>query len=334
VRLKCYAKINLGLRVIGLRPDRYHELRTVFQTVSLFDTLEAWRARGPSRVVLQCNIGQIADSQNLAARAAADMAAQLKLSGTIHLRLHKRIPMGAGLGGGSSDAAAALRAVARLAGRGPDPACQLAMAAKLGADVPFFLLGGTALGLGRGTEVYALKDVSRSWLVLVHPPVQINTAQAYAALDQQRDARQVQENEKEKRGSPVLPLTESPETDKIYSFCARHWDYGRDCRRDWKRDRVGAPAVAWRDRLELVNDFEAVVLETYPQIARLKKQLIRTGAYPALLSGSGSAVYGLCESRRKAQHAGRELAARFPECRVWVLRTVSGSESLGSFGAR
>ncbi len=296
---------------MGLRPDRYHELRTVFQTVSLFDTLEAWRERGPSRVVLQCNIAPLADSRNLAARAAADMAAQLKLNGTIHLRLHKRIPMGAGLGGGSSDAAAALRAVARLAGRSPESERWLEMAEKLGADVPFFLLGGTALGLGRGTEVYALKDVSRHWLVLVHPPVHVNTPQAYAALDRQRDARQVQRNEKEKRRRPVLPLTESLENDKIHSFCARCWD--------WKRKR---------DELELVNDFEPVVFETYPQIARLKKQLIRTGASPALLSGSGSAVYGLCESRRKAQRAGRELAARFPECRVWVLRTVSGQESL------
>jgi 4-diphosphocytidyl-2-C-methyl-D-erythritol kinase len=83
-----------------------------------------------------------------------------------------------------------------------------------------------------------------------------------------------------------------------------------------------------RERLELANDFEPVVFETYPQIARLKKQLIRSGASPALLSGSGSAVFGLCESRRKAQQAGREMAARFPECRVWVLRTVNGRESL------
>jgi 4-diphosphocytidyl-2-C-methyl-D-erythritol kinase len=313
VRLKCYAKINLGLRVIGLRPDRYHELRTIFQTVSLFDTLEAWRERGPSRIVLQCNIVEIADSVNLAARAATAMADHLKLRGTIHLRLRKRIPMGAGLGGGSSDAAAALRAVAKLAGRAPEPACLLAMAAKLGADVPFFLLGGTALGLGRGTEVYTLKDVSRQWMVLVYPPVHVNTAQAYAALD----ARPEPPQGKEKKKGNAVPLTESPETDKIYSFCASAWDWRRDRVWDWQRERS-----------ELLNDFEPVVLETYPQIARLKKQLIRSGASPALLSGSGSAVFGLCESRRKAQQVATEMAARFPECRVWVLRTVNGRESL------
>jgi 4-diphosphocytidyl-2-C-methyl-D-erythritol kinase len=318
VRLKCYAKINLGLRVIGLRPDRYHELRTIFQTVSLFDTLEAWRERGPSRVILQCNIGQIADSANLAARAAVEMAACLKLSGTIHLRLRKRIPMGAGLGGGSSDAAAALRAVAKLAGRAPDPARLLSMAAKLGADVPFFLLGGTALGLGRGTEVYALKDLSRQWLVLVHPPVHVNTAEAYAALDANLDAQ-------ESAGKPGLPLTESPENDKIHSFCTGGLNRQRNWQWDRKRDGSELDFV-----LDLVNDFEPVVFATHPQIARLKKQLIRMGATPALLSGSGSAVYGLCESKRKAQQISRELAARFPEWRVWVLRTVNGRENLAA----
>jgi 4-diphosphocytidyl-2-C-methyl-D-erythritol kinase len=313
VSLKCYAKINLGLRVIGLRPDRYHELRTIFQTVSLFDTLEAWRERGPSNVVLQCNIGEIANSQNLAVRAAQEMAESIKLSGTIHLRLRKNIPMGAGLGGGSSDAAAALRAVAKLAGRAPDPARVLSMAATLGADVPFFLLGGTALGLGRGTEVYALKDVSRQWLVLVHPPVHLNTAQAYAALDAQGNS-----------GKRLLTLTERPEDDKIHSFCASRLDPQRvNSKRDRQRDKK-------RDGLELVNDFEPVVFATHPQIARLKKQLIRIGATPALLSGSGSAVYGLCESKRKAQEASREMAARFPECRVWVVRTVNGRESLAA----
>jgi 4-diphosphocytidyl-2-C-methyl-D-erythritol kinase len=315
VRVKCYAKINLGLRVTGLRPDRYHELRTIFQTVSLYDTLEAWRERGPSRVLLQCNIGQIADSQNLASRAAAAMAECLKLSGTIHLRLHKRIPMGAGLGGGSSDAAAALRAVMRLAGRTPDPVQLLHIAAKLGADVPFFLLGGTALGLGRGTEVYALKDVTRQWMVLVHPPVHVNTAQAYGALDSMAAAQ-------ESAGKSVLPLTESLENDKIYSFCAGSFDSHRNSQRDRKRDG-----------LEWVNDFEPVVFATHPQIARLKKQLIRIGATPALLSGSGSAVYGLCESRRKAQEASRRIAARFPECRVWVVRTVNGRENLAGMAA-
>ena len=164
----------------------------------------------------------------------------------------------------------------------------LEIAAGLGADVPFFLLGGTALGLGRGTEVYELPDGKRDWLVLVYPGVCVNTAQAYARLDAQSS------------------LTEQQETNKIYSFCASSWD------------RRGV----WP-----VNDFEPVVFASYPQIARLKKWLVAEGASPALMSGSGSAVYGFCGSREKGGRVAKKLAARFPECQVWVLRTVKRSET-------
>jgi len=287
IRLRCYAKINLGLRVLGLRPDRYHELRTVFQTVSLFDTLEMRRARGRG-IDFRCDIPEIAGPENLVVRAAAAMVAELKLAGRIHIKLRKRIPMGAGLGGGSSDAAAALRGVAALAGRSPAPARMLEIAAELGADVPFFLLGGTALGLGRGTEVYELPDSKRDWLVLAYPGVHVSTSQAYAQLD----ARSA--------------LTEPQETNKIYTFCASSWD---------------------RRGVLPVNDFEPVVFASYPQIARLKKWLAAEGASPALMSGSGSAVYGFCGSREKAARVAKRMAARFPECRVWVLRTVKKSET-------
>ncbi len=292
IRLRCYAKINLGLLVLGARPDRYHELRTIFQTVSLFDTLEARLERGRTAIDFSCDVSEITGPENLVVRAAAAMAAELRLRGRIHLRLKKNIPMGAGLGGGSSDAAAALRAVAMLAGRSPRPERALEIAASLGADVPFFLLGGTALGLGRGTEVYGLKDIKRQWLVLGYPPVHVKTAEAYRQMDAHR------------------ALTESSETHKIYRFCASNWDRKGD-----------------RPEFEPVNDFEPVVFATYPKIASLKSFLIRAGASPALLSGSGSAVYGLYGSRQQAEIASRKLEARFPGVRVWVLRTVGRSES-------
>src|SRR5437773_1194211 len=113
----------MGLRVLGVRPDGYHELRTIFQTISLFDTLEATRtrARANNGVAFTCDIPEISGGDNLAARAANAMVAELKLPGRIAIHLRKRIPMGAGLGGGSSDAAAALQAVCRLAGRHPTP---------------------------------------------------------------------------------------------------------------------------------------------------------------------------------------------------------------------
>ncbi len=286
---KCYAKINLGLRVLGLRADRFHELRTIYQTVSLYDTLICARTPGTG-IQFDCDIAEISGPGNLVVRAAAMMAAELRLSGGLRIELRKRIPMGAGLGGGSSDAAAALRAVCRLTGRSPSPKRLLEIAASLGSDVPFFLLGGAALGVGRGTEVYELPDVSRQWMVLAYPGVHVDTARAYRDLD------------------AASSLTETPETDKIHSFCASSWDVR------------GA-------RPELVNDFEPVVLASYPQIARLKKFLVRAGVSAASMSGSGSAVYGLCGGKQQAEAIGRRVSKRFPDCRVWVVRTVGRGEA-------
>ena len=287
--VKCYAKVNLDLRVLGKRDDGYHELRTVFQTVALHDTLEVRLESGPGGVDLECDAAELGGPSNLAARAAEAMRQELGLRGRINLRLTKRIPWGAGLGGGSSDAAAALRAVAQLAGKPVPPERLLAVAAALGADVPFFLLGGTAVGLGRGAEVFPLPDLPRRHVLLVFPGFPVNTAKAYAELDARSAA-----------------LTEGPQTDRIYSFCASLW--GR---------RVCRPE----------NDFETVVFSIYPQVARLKRLLTEAGASPALLSGSGSAVYGLFDSRQQATRAGKSVMARYPAWRVWVSRTVSRKES-------
>ena len=312
--VKCYAKINLGLRVLGKRADGYHELRTVFQTVALHDLLEVRLEKG-SGVALECDAAELGGSDNLAVRAAAAMVEELHLRQRVHLILRKRIPWGAGLGGGSSDAAAALRAVAQLSGKRVPLDRLLKLAAGLGADVPFFLLGGTALGLGRGTEVYALPDFPRRQVVLAFPGVAVNTAAAYADLDragtEPRPYRSAQGVVR--RGGPPRPpsvqegsLTGPSETDKIFSFCASVWG---------------------RQGSRLKNDFETVVFSAYPQVARLKRLLTRAGASPALLSGSGSAVYGLFDSRTRADRAVESVKARHPEWSVWVSRTVSRSEN-------
>jgi 4-diphosphocytidyl-2-C-methyl-D-erythritol kinase len=283
VRLPCYAKINLSLCVLGRRADGYHELRTVFQTIALHDTLELETGRGPAGIEFHCDTPEISGPQNLAARAAAAMVEELGWRARIAVRLRKRIPMGAGLGGGSSDAAAALRGILRLARKALPRERLLALAASLGADVPFFLLGGTALGLGTGTEVYPLPPFPVRRVVLIYPGIHVSTAQAYAELD--------------RRSS----LTPASETDKIFSFCASVGAY--------RGHRPG-------------NDFQPVVFSTYPEIARLQKFLSAAGASPALLSGSGSAVFGLFEDRRQAAAVVRGVARRFPQCQVWLTRTL------------
>ncbi|MBZ5577340.1 MAG: 4-(cytidine 5'-diphospho)-2-C-methyl-D-erythritol kinase [Acidobacteriia bacterium] len=263
-RVRALAKINLDLRVLGKRPDGYHELRTIFQTISLADTLDL--AFTPARET-SIEIGdalQIPD--NLAARAARLALDAMQATGKIEMRLTKRIPMGAGLGGGSSDAAAVLLALPVLTGH-VLPLPQLsALAAELGSDVTFFLLGGAAAGIGRGNEIFPLPDGPARRGVLVAPGIHVSTAEAYRLL------------------SPSL-TTESQQN-KMFSFSSQVW--------------AGGVAEAG------CNDFEAVVFRQHPGLAAIKKRLERAGASPALMSGSGSAVFGLF---RTGDGVSRALAA-------------------------
>jgi 4-diphosphocytidyl-2-C-methyl-D-erythritol kinase len=184
VAVQALAKVNLGLRVLYRRPDGYHELRTVFQTISLADRIEVrYRRAGERRVELTCSRAELEGADNLAARAAARLLEATGSGGEVHIHLEKRIPIGAGLGGGSSDAAAALCALASMLRPQPERRLLLRLAGELGSDVPFFLLGGRALGLGRGSELYPLPDGPQRWVLVVAPPFAVSTAEAYRRLN-------------------------------------------------------------------------------------------------------------------------------------------------------
>jgi 4-diphosphocytidyl-2-C-methyl-D-erythritol kinase len=182
-RVLAFAKINFGLRVLYKRPDGYHELRTVFQTISLADSLDiSWNTSRTTSVTVT-GTPEIPD--NIAARAAHLLLDQLRLTGQVRIGLKKKIPSGAGLGGGSSDAAAILLALPVLAGRRV-PMDQLqTLAAQLGSDVPFFLYGGRALGIGRGEELYPLPETAPIKGLLVAPAIHSSTADAYRDLSPQ-----------------------------------------------------------------------------------------------------------------------------------------------------
>ena len=261
VRVRALAKINLDLRVLGKRPDGFHELRTVFQTISLADTLEIAYTPGRKTAVSLADDLRIAD--NLVVRAAHLVMEAVRATGRIEMRLTKRIPMGAGLGGGSSDAAAVLLALPALLGRTLDLPRLIAAGEQLGSDVPFFLLGGTAAGIGRGSELFPLPDAPARQGILVAPGIHVNTAQAYRDL------------------SPRL-TTESQQN-KIVSF--------QSVTRD-----TGSLASAR-------NDFETVVFEQHRKLATLKKRLVRAGATVALMTGSGSALFGLFADRNGVSRA-------------------------------
>jgi len=180
VRVRAFAKINLDLRVLFKRTDGFHELRTVFQTVSLADRISIrYRLSDQLRISVSGTV-EIAD--NIIARAARLVMSELEASGEIDFDLEKRIPMGAGLGGGSSDAAAVLLALPALVGRRLPLERLHSLASQLGSDVPFFLYGGTAFGIGRGEEIYPAPERKCKYALLAASGVHVSTAEAYGLL--------------------------------------------------------------------------------------------------------------------------------------------------------
>jgi 4-diphosphocytidyl-2-C-methyl-D-erythritol kinase len=260
IRIHAHAKINLHLGILGRRADGYHDVETVLQTLALHDTLTCEIYDGP--FALRCDRPEVpVDASNLVWRAAVLLAEAVGRPGLAErgtrIGIEKRIPMQAGLGGGSADAAAALLALVRLWGLerevGPDTLRRVG--SRLGADVPFFFEGGTALGTGRGDELRPLPDVPASAVVVLMPPFGVPTADAY----RWHDARAV--------ATASLEIGQWPE---------RPGQWGD-----------------WLGRCR--NDFEPVVGERYPEVPEAIAQLEASGATLAALSGSGAAIFGLFE---------------------------------------
>jgi 4-diphosphocytidyl-2-C-methyl-D-erythritol kinase len=286
LRIRAFAKVNLTLPVFNTRGDGYHELRTVFQTVSLCDSINLSFVPGRRTSILLDSSVEIAD--NLMIRAARLVLDATRVSGEVRMNLRKNIPMGGGLGGGSSDAAAVLNWLPRLVGKAVDPDKLHDIASALGSDVPFFLIGGTAAGLGRGEELYPLPDFRGGAGLILVPPLAVSTAEAYSALD--RD------------GAGQLTATE--------------------CFNKMKRFQsfVRGPFV-WASE----NDFEAVVFAREPLLKRLHGALRRSGATLARMSGSGSALFGLYGSRDARDAACAALGRAYPRVRVEPVSLVTRS---------
>lgn len=289
---RAHAKINLDLRVLGTRADGYHELRTVFQSLELHDTLTCRARRGDLEIT--CRDPHVPrDESNLVWKAAQRLWKALGYPGAPRdttVRLEKQIPMQAGLGGGSADAAATLVALARLWAGGVDAPLLRDVAAELGADVPFFLWGGTALGLGRGEEIYPLVDLPRHFAVLVMPTFGISTAEAYGWYDEERAAGY----------RPGAPSEAAPREFQVLP-------------------------VPWPSRAaQMINDLEGPVARRHPEIAQVKLQLRQAGAVGASMSGSGSAIYGLFRTRGAAASAGKTV--KRPGWRILLTRTLSRAE--------
>jgi 4-diphosphocytidyl-2-C-methyl-D-erythritol kinase len=278
MRLRSLAKINLDLRVLHRRPDGFHELRTIFQTISLADSIEVEYQPGRTKIELKSNLNI---SDNLILRAADAVMKAARATGFLRFNLIKRIPLGGGLGGGSSNAACVLLALPRLLKKRIRLAKLMELAAELGSDVPFFLMGGTAVGLGRGTELYPLPDAPPSPGLLITPGIHSSTAAAYAAL--------------ERKGLPEVS------TDMINKF----------------------QSVAWGASQEWTNDFEMVVFNQHPQLKSMKEKLLKSGARRAMMTGSGSALFGLFATRERRDRAAEVFRKEFQSNQVYPFTMVS-----------
>ena len=295
IKLPAFAKINLGLKVLGRRPDGYHEIRTVFQTVTLHDTL-TFEPTSDGRLELACTDPSIpTDESNLVLRAASALRERYGVNGGARVRLEKRVPAGGGLGGGSSDAAATLLALAYLWNLKTDVTELSELGARLGADVPFFFTGGTARGAGTGTEIAPLEDAPKTHLVIVTPAVHVSTAEAYGALGAHALTKD----------DALVNLSVSrTEADFPDSLCD-----------------------------VMSNDFEAVVVRLHPEIGRARDALTGAGALRASLSGSGSSVYGVFESELEAGLAARALGGAEGLWRVYACATLTRAEYVAALGA-
>ncbi len=307
--LPSFAKINLSLQILGKRPDGYHEVRTLLQTISLHDDIH-FELSSDSAISLSCDEPGIpTDNENLIVRAAYALKERYKINQGARIRVEKRIPAQAGLGGASSNAAVSLLALAHLWRVEGGAGELLEIAANLGADVPFFLLGGRALATGTGATLSSLpdsRDIDVQHLMVITPDVGVSTAKAYAALR-----------------SPSLTTTN---TDPILSS-SRNEAKSRDSQ-PWPLH------AEWKHRLrdDLQNDFESVIFDIEPEIRRTKEALLQAGALGALLAGSGSSVFGIFADREDQQRAVNEIKLE-AGWRIFPCVTVSRNDYLRAVGS-
>lgn len=306
VTVRSFAKINLGLGIGALRPDGFHELRTVYQTIALHDVIRVHVVRGTG-IEIRCADPRVPkDEANTCYRIIERAVAALKVHGRVIIEIEKRLPVQGGLGGASSNAIAALLALERALKKALPSQERLRIAAEVGSDLPLFLVGGTVLGVGRGEEVYPLPDLPATPCVIATPEIGVPTPEAFAAWD----ARPCIEED----GGELTPR---PPSDKMKEFgrVISAWLSGPQNKsgKVYSGVPAGGRGRAETPLLDLVrtgigNDFEQVVFPQYPELCKVKRVLERAGAFYASLSGSGSATYGLFWKPEAARKAAERLS--------------------------
>jgi 4-diphosphocytidyl-2-C-methyl-D-erythritol kinase len=321
VSVRSFAKINLGLYIGATRPDGFHELRTVYQTIGLHDVIRVEVVRG-SGIEIRCADPCVpTDASNTCYRIVERGMAVLKAKGRVILEIEKRLPVQGGLGGASSNAVATLIALERTLRKelpGPE---KLQLAAEVGSDLPLFLVGGTILGVGRGEEVFPLPDLPATHCVVATPEIGVSTPKAFADWDvlisraeNPAELRSAWTAEGGRPHADSAKLTGAGPSDRMIELgrMVSSWLSNVPSKKISGGRLSGVPALG-RGRAETLlldlvrtgieNDFEQVVFPQYPELRDVKRVLERAGAYYASLSGSGSALYGLFRSKVAAAKA-------------------------------
>ena len=299
--LPSFAKINWSLEILGKRADGYHEVKTLLQTISLQDELH-FELSEDRAISLSCDNPDIPTSDdNLIVRAAAALRDRFQVEQGIRVRLEKRIPIKAGCGGASSNAAVTLLALNRLWQLKLGVGELLEIAAKLGADVPFFLLGGCVQATGTGTTLSPVANAvepARRHLIVITPRAGISTPEAYNAFDSAALTT--------KNANPILSVSQS--------------------------EANPGHSQPWTPQASLKNDFESVIFDIEPEIRRTKETLLQAGALGALLAGSGSSVFGIFADEEDQQRAANEIQLE-AGWRMFPCVTVSQIEYLRAVGS-
>lgn len=293
VRVRSFAKINLGLRIGAQRADGFHELLTVYQTIGLHDVIGITLIRG-SGIEIRCADPRVpTDESNTCQRIVEKAMQTLHAKGRVVIEIEKRLPVQGGLGGASANALAALLGLERVLKKDLGPEERSRIAAEVGSDLPLFLIGGTVLGVGRGEQVFPLDDLPATPCVVVTPEVGVSTPKAFAEWDRK--------------------LTVSDPSDRmnelgrgLSAWLGNSYSGAPQSSRRFRRGRAENPLLALV-RTGIQNDFEQVVFPEYPELSEVKRALMRLGAKYASLSGSGSALYGLFESGSAARTVAEKL---------------------------
>ena len=301
--VRSFAKINIGLKIGPRREDGFHELRTIYQTVALSDTIRVDASKGVG-IDMACKDPRVPlDESNTCWRVADRVLRSLKTRSKIRIAIDKRLPVQGGMGAASSNAIATMMALEKELKQQLPPEERLRIASEVGSDLPLFLVGGTVLGIGRGEQVYPLEDLPSFHCVIATPDVGVSTPTAFADWDKKMAAAAGSKSDSK--------LTESSSLDRMNTFSRTVYEW-----LNGSFTPTGVPSKGW-DRAEALlldlvrtgieNDFESVVFPKYPVIREVKRALEHAGAKYVSLSGSGSTVYGLFADQESAAKAAVKL---------------------------